>query len=206
MEKERLSCEANTFVVYLLWEKEEKSMDLRLLEIHSEGKAYRDELFALYEDTFPRVERKPVSSLEKTCAEGKMKILAVCEGEEFVGLAVLMTDGSLLLLDYLAILPEKRNLGYGGAVLHRLLEEYNACPLAVEIERIDPSAEDNRERMSRRAFYLRNGMKSSGVFVWLFHMEYELLCANGEVSYESYRSLLTHCMGNRMKPFLRKID
>ena len=180
-------------------------MELRFLEIHSEGKPYRDALIRLYERSFPRLERKPVSSLERTYAEGKNAILAVTDGEEFVGLAILMTDGRCTLLDYLAIEPEKRDRGYGSQVLRRLLTEYSELPLLVEIERADESAADNAERLRRRAFYLRNGMESSGVCVWLFQVEYELLCANGSVSYEQYRALLTDCMGGRIKPFLHRI-
>lgn len=180
-------------------------MELQFLEIHTEGRVYRERLFALYDASFPRLERKPVSSLEKTFEEGKNKILAITEGEDFIGLAILMTNGRLTLLDYLAIVPEKRDRGYGGCALRRLLESYTALPFVVEIERVDPAAADNAERLRRRAFYLSNGMESSGVCVWLFHMEYELLCANGSVSYADYRRLLTDCMGARVKHFLREL-
>ncbi len=180
-------------------------MELKFLEIHSAGKAYRDRLYALYEATFPRMERKPVSSLEKTFSEGKNKILAITEGEDFVGLAVVMSDGRVNLLDYLAIEPTKRDRGYGGFALRYLLREYADRPFVVEIERPDEKAGDNAERLRRRAFYLFNGMESSGVCVWLFHVEYELLCANGSVSYAEYRRLLTDCMGTRVKPFLREL-
>lgn len=180
-------------------------MELRFLEIHAEGRPYREKLIRLYENSFPRLERKPVSSLERTFAEGKNAILAIADGEEFIGLAILMTDGRCTLLDYLAIEPEKRDRGYGGQALRRLLSEYDQRPFIVEIERLDESAEDNEQRLRRREFYLRNGMESSGVCVWLFQVEYELLCANGSVDYEAYRTLLTDCMGGRVKPFLHQV-
>ena len=180
-------------------------MELQFSEIHDAGRAYRDRLFALYEATFPRAERKPVSSLEKTFSEGKNKILAITEGEDFVGLAVVMTDGRLNLLDYLAIDPAKRDRGYGGYALRHLLREYADRPLVVEIERPEEGAADNAQRLRRRAFYLANGMEGSGVCVRLFHVDYELLCANGKVGYEEYHRLLTDCMGARVKPFLREL-
>lgn len=181
-------------------------MELTFLDIHAGGEQYREELLRLYEASFPRMERKPVSSLERTCAEGKMRILAICADGAFAGLAILMSDGKARLLDYFAILPEKRNRGIGGMALRALLEQFADLPFIVEIERTDESAEDNEQRLRRRAFYLRNGMESSGAFVWLFQVEYELLCANGSIRYADYRSLLCHCMGNRMKPFLHQIE
>ncbi len=181
-------------------------MELKLLEIHGEGRAYREDFLRLYEASFPRMERKPVTSLDKTFAEGRNRVLAVTDGGEFVGLAVVMTDGEVTLLDYLAIAGDKRNKGYGAAVLQRLLAEYADRPFLVEIERIDESAPDNAARIKRRSFYLRNGLESSGVFVWLFHMEYELLCAHGRAGYPEYRKLLTSCMGSRIKPFLRQLE
>ena len=181
-------------------------MDLQYLEIHDRGKAYRERLYKLYESSFPRLERKPISTLEKTFEQGKNKILAITEGEDFVGLAVVMTDGKLNLLEYLAIEPEKRNRGYGGRALRHLLAAYAERPLVVEIERPDEKAADNADRLRRRAFYLSNGMESSGVCVWLFHMEYELLCANGKLSYEDYRQMLVSCMGARVKAFLRHME
>ena len=180
-------------------------MELQFLEIHDTGKAYQDRLFALYEASFPRMERKPVGTLEKTFSEGKNKILAITEGEDFVGLAVVMSDGRLNLLDYLAIEPARRDRGYGGCALRHLLAEYADRPFVVEIERADEKAADNAERLRRRAFYLSNGMESSGVCVWLFHVEYELLCANGKIGYEAYRRLMADCMGARVKPFLREL-
>ena len=192
-------------MVYPKGKERDDTMSLQFLEIHGPGKVYRDALYALYERSFPRLERKPVSSLERTFSEGKSKILAVTEDEDFIGLAVLMTDGRCTLLDYLAIEPDKRDRGYGSQVLRRLLTEYNERPLLVEIERADERAADNADRLRRRDFYLRSGMESSGVCVWLFHVEYELLCANGSVSYEQYRALLTHCMGGRVGAFLHQL-
>lgn len=181
-------------------------MEVKLLEIHGEGRAYRDEFIALYENAFPRFERKPVSSLEKTFSEGKNQLLAVTVGKEFVGLAVVMTDGYATLLDYLAIAENQRNKGYGAQVLKTLISQYASLPFLVEIERLDSAAQDNSMRIKRRNFYLHNGMESTGAFVWLFHVEYELLCANGKAGYEEYRKLLLSCMGKRMKPFLRKLE
>ncbi len=180
-------------------------MELQLLEIHAEGIAHREAFIRLYEDAFPRLERKPVSSLEKTFAEGKNQIFALAEEERFVGLAVVMSNGKCRLLDYLAIEPALRDRGYGSAALGLLLERYSSLPFVVEIERSDESAADNAERMRRREFYLRNGMESSGVFVRLFHVDYELLCANGCVGYGEYSGLLSDCMGRRIGTVLREI-
>ena len=51
---------------------------------------------------------------------------------------------------------------------------------------------------SRKAFYLRNGFESSGIFVNVKGCDYELLCLNGKITYEEYQKVLEASMGERL--------
>mgnify|MGYP000063774678 CR=1 FL=1 len=56
----------------------------------------------LYRISFPDVERKPFSLIERKAAMGTMEILMMSEGGERMGLAITASDGELVLLDYFA--------------------------------------------------------------------------------------------------------
>ena len=86
---------------------------MELQNIQKEGKKYKEEVYALYVEAFPEVERKPLELIETLSALGKMEMLAITENEEFLGLAINMMTGKTALLDYFAIAPGRRGGGIG---------------------------------------------------------------------------------------------
>ena len=97
---------------------------MQLTDIFAEGSQYREQVYALYEEAFPEEEKKPLSLMEALTAEGKMEMLAVTEGDEFVGLAMNMLAKKTALLDYFAIASDKRSGGYGSRAIAALLERF----------------------------------------------------------------------------------
>ena len=83
------------------------------MNIADEGMRYKSQLYELYEMAFPEQEKKPLHVMEQLVEDGKMEMLAIVDGDEFVGLAINMLSGNCALLDYYAIIPEKRSGGYG---------------------------------------------------------------------------------------------
>lgn len=90
---------------------------------------------ALYEEAFPKSEKKPFRYMLKKRKEGFFDILAI-EDEEgaFCGLAIMMLSGGLALLDYLAVSAQCRGKGVGSAVLEELRNRYGQERLVIEIE------------------------------------------------------------------------
>jgi hypothetical protein len=58
---------------------------------------------------FPRMERKPLSAMEKLMAAGRYEALGLYDGEELAAYALLWDDpeGGYVLLDYLAVCRDK---------------------------------------------------------------------------------------------------
>ena len=112
----------------------------------------------LYRISFPDVERKPFSLIERKAAMGTMEILMMSEGGERMGLAITASDGELVLLDYFAVDPSKRGQGAGSEALQLLLALYNDRQFFLEIERPVDDAPNLEERILRKQFYLKNGM------------------------------------------------
>ena len=155
----------------------------------------KEKFIALYETAFPSEERKPFGFMEELARRGKMEMLAVLEEGEFVGLAASLLAEKTVLLDYFAILSSFRDRGYGGRALEMLIGRYRGRRLILEIEVEDPGAENALYRVKRKAFYKRNGMKETGVYAHVYHTDFELLSADGELSFGEYVQVMEETMG-----------
>nr|WP_297864017.1 GNAT family N-acetyltransferase [uncultured Acetatifactor sp.] len=162
----------------------------------------------LYEESFPKSEKKPFSMILKKRAEGFFDILAI-ENEEgqFCGLAIMLLAGGLALLDYLAIAPEYQGGGAGSSTLRELRERYGRGSLVVEIETTlgeeAAQAENAEERLRRKRFYLRNGMKTMDFVVNLFGVEMEILTFGRTVTFEEYYGIYEAVLPKRMMDKIR---
>lgn len=145
----------------------------------------------LYLSAFPKIERHPLRQLHAAARKGRTDYLAFYDGKKFVGLTYLVVRGDVALLLYFAVAPKQRNKGYGAAILQLLKERYSGKDLVILIESVY-DASDNREiRIRRRDFYLRNGLRDTG----LIHTtkdktaNYIILNSQETFSRESYEAL-----------------
>ena len=169
---------------------------MQLTDIFAEGSQYREQVYALYEEAFPEEEKKPLSLMEALTAEGKMEMLAVTEGDEFVGLAMNMLAEKTTLLDYFAIASDKRGGGYGSRAIAALLERFRDKKYIFEIEMQDETAVNALDRKRRKAFYLRNGLKETGLFANVYQTDFELLTPDGSLTFEEYVGMLNYILGD----------
>ena len=72
---------------------------MKLMNIADEGMQYKSQLYELYEMAFPEQEKKPLHVMEQLVEDGKMEMLAMVDGDEFVGLAINMGDLALSLVN-----------------------------------------------------------------------------------------------------------
>lgn len=168
---------------------------MELKDIRTDGREFKDKVYALYEEAFPEIERKPLPLMEKLADMGQMELLAVVDEGEFAGLAFNMMDGNEALLDYFAIASEKRGTGCGSRSLALLLERFSGKKYIFEIEMEDEAADNAEERARRKAFYLRNGLKETGLFAHVYGTDFELLTPGGELTYEEYTGFLGRILG-----------
>ncbi len=158
----------------------------------------------LYRTAFPRTERKPFSLMLKKQKTGDMEIFRIeRDNGAFLGLAITVLYGDIVLLDYFAVSPETRGQGVGSAALSLITAHCGTRRLILEIERTDVPAENPEQRQRRKAFYLRAGMHLEPWHVRLFGVEMELLTKNGSVSYNEYRALYCHVFSARAGDFIR---
>ncbi len=151
-----------------------------------------NQIRTLYEESFPKSEKKSFQMMLQK--RGLFEFLSI-ENEEgnFCGLAIMVLSGELVLLDYLAVKPECQGAGLGSIVLRELQERYGRERIVVEIETTTgleaEKAENLRDRLRRKGFYLKNGMKPADFHVKLLGVEMEVLTFGRELTFEAYVSI-----------------
>ena len=156
---------------------------------------------------FPDEERKPLSRIEKTIHEGKYLCLgAFGDDGGFLAYAFFVFEKEACLLDYYAVVPDKRGEGIGSAFLKEAVKCTHADVTIIEIE--DPEVavpeEEKKARERRLNFYLNAGCVNTHVRVTTFGVEFLLLeypvmtSHNRAVIAEGYRSIYRSILPKRM--------
>ena len=127
---------------------------------------------------FPPSELKSLSAILNMFSRGMYDVLGAYEGDVLVAYALLYkpSGGRMLLLDYLAVLPQYRGRRIGTRLLTYLRSYYasSADVLMIECER-PKAAPDEQEARKRIRFYTFAGARLTSVRIWLFDVEYSIL-------------------------------
>ena len=86
---------------------------MRLVEV--DIKKFKHIIYPEYVKLFPEVERKSYRRIRKAVKNKISKIIEIVADEQFVGFMIINTleNNPYVQLDYLAILPNNQNNGYG---------------------------------------------------------------------------------------------
>ena len=148
----------------------------------------------LYLTAFPKIERHPVMELFSASAKGRAEFLQFTEEGEFIGLAYMIVRGSVAFLLYLAVDDSKRNKGYGSAILDSIRKRYEGKDVVLLIESLHEECDNMDIRVRRKKFYLRNGLRDTGLIQNSCGGEanYDILNTREEFSTDAYSYLLDH--------------
>ncbi len=149
----------------------------------------------LYERSFPSEERKPFSMIQKQNQQGLLELLIVTEENAPVGFVITAPGEDLVLVDYLAIHPSQQGRGLGSTVLQALNRYYEGRTIFLEIERPDPSAANQSQRLARKSFYLRNGYFDAGISVVLMGVPMELLSNRQGITFSDCEAIYDRIYG-----------
>ena len=149
----------------------------------------------LYISAFPRDERAPFFMLKKRAFQGKAEMLAAEENGEFIGFAYAITYRDMVYVFYLAVAKGKRGQGYGGKILGLLKKHFEGKALFLAREQLDDKAENIRERINRRNFYLANGFKDLPYRIREATVIYDLMSTDEEINIKDYNILIKDWAG-----------
>ena len=126
----------------------------------------RDQLRAIYHDSFPVHERADFAFLVDSIAAGERWFFTATRGDELFGFAIIVpyVARDVHLLEYLAVARQARSAGIGGVLLKHSVDAPRAngsiAGILLEVEHDDDGDADERALRARRiAFYERNGAR-----------------------------------------------
>lgn len=138
-----------------------------------------DKLDALNKEAFPVEERIPTKQLVELGKTDYVDLLAIYKGDVFIGFFTIIVGKGYAYIFFFAIDSSIRSKGYGGKALRHLKEYYPNTQIALDMEAVDENALNNKQRMARKDFYLRNGYKETKYLLEYFEMTFEVLSLEG---------------------------
>ena len=145
-----------------------------------------ERVIALYEEAFPPEERFPVDELVAMSAKPEVKFEAYHDDGLFCGFTYNIETPSYLYVLFLAVVADKRSSGVGSRILEHLKVQYPDRTHVLEIEPLDPAADNYDQRVKRLAFYERNGFTRTGFDLLEDDMRYTVL-AMGDFSLDTFK-------------------
>ena len=145
------------------------------LEKIKSGDERTDRINEIYTDSFPADERFGLDIILRLAAQGSLEVYAVMENGITAGMAVCCIHRQTAYICYLAIDKNMRGCGLGSSVVSRLCSLYKGKQVVLEIETLDPCAENYPQRKRREGFYLRLGFHHTDRYIRYCGVTYELL-------------------------------
>ena len=145
----------------------------------------------LFLEAFPEVERLPLEPLFRFADTDIADFYAIMD-DGFKGLAYLVDGGELMLLLYLAVVPESRGRGLGTQTLEEVKRLVGDRCVYLYMEPLDDKAENSSQRVVRKAFYERCGFIDSGDVITPWNEHFTLMSWNGRVTPENTNRLFSH--------------
>lgn len=141
----------------------------------------------LYCQAFPKEERVPWWLLLLNSQRKGIDLTAWMEEGQLIGFTASVTTEKLHFLLFFAILPEYRGKGFGSAILGELRKNHPGVVLNVET--LDPEAENYPQRQSRFAFYRKNGFFDTGWHVWEIGGKFRVLSTQPQLDIPAYKQV-----------------
>ena len=149
----------------------------------------------LYLNAFPETERKPFEMILELEKHGKSNVFSIeDESHQFLGLAITLYDDNVVILDYFAINPTCRGKGIGGKAIDILKNKYKDKKFLLEIETTETISVNIQNRIRRKNFYLKHGLKTMPYKVNLLGEIMEIMTFNCEVTFEEYHSVFENSL------------
>ena len=142
------------------------------------------EIERLYRAAFPREERVPMDTLLE--ADAPYDFIACYDGAVLCGFYSALTFGDITHILFLAVEEKLRDHGYGSQILTEIGKAYAGNRVILDVEMVDPEADNNEQREQRIAFYMRNGYHHSGISYGWRGVMYEILILDGTISEEEF--------------------
>lgn len=151
----------------------------------------------LYLTAYPVDERKPFNFFVENIDSEQIKVLKFNDDktDEFIGMAILSIYDDLTLLNYLAVVPSKRNQGLGTKMISIVKERFKDKDIILEVDNTRTEADNIEDRLRKKKFYLEAGMVEMPFMVKINGVLLEVLGTSTDISPQKYLDLYTEVFG-----------
>lgn len=166
-------------------------MALQLIKVSNSTKD-KEKLYNLANEAFPsKQEYLNPDKLIEMQSNNEIEYFSIYDEDVFIGFIVTKLYKKMVYLFFFAIEKSLRNNGYGSKSLQLLKEHYQDKIQTVDLELVDESAPNNKQRISRRKFYLRNGYLPTGKGLEYLDTKYEILCADKNFDINLFKEMIS---------------
>lgn len=165
-------------------------MELKFVKIR-ETSPDLPKLLCLNEEAFPKEERIPSEHMLPLLDAAGCDLWGVYDAE-FLGFVTAFFDpgSGVCYIGFLAVEAAQRGRGIGSKILAQLKDVYPNSQLVLEIEHMDPAAQNFAQRKTRLQFYERNGFHYTGYGLSYFGVDYDILCSEPDFRREAFQQIL----------------
>ena len=159
----------------------------------------------LYMEAFPKEERIPWLFLQVLPVLTGTRLTAYYDGELFCGFTYSAAFENTLLVLFLAVEVGLRGKGYGSKILEHLKQSDPNRTILLNVELLDPQADNYSQRLQRMAFYQKNGFYDTGYDIDEVGGTFRVLATTPEPDMDAYLRVFAHISFGFWKPPIRKI-
>ncbi|WP_332372356.1 GNAT family N-acetyltransferase [Lactococcus cremoris] len=155
-------------------------MNLEIKNVSKTLPEYR-QVIDLVKNSFPKEEQYPIWLL---------KLWAYYQNDEFCGISYLVSYEEMIFVLYLAVNNQVQSKGYGSAILETLKEKFQDKNITLNIERLDPEADNYEQRVKRLKFYQKNGFYDTDYTITDRGETFLTLTTSQSFSVEAFKKVL----------------
>ena len=136
------------------------------------------EITRLLKSAFPKQEQSSAFLLLLGSLRKSTHFTAFYGEDKFVGLLYTIENDRYYFILYLAVNPEMRSGDIGGKILDYAYAQAGDKIIALNVEPLNPAADNHEQRERRIAFYARHGIVETGYGFSMDGVPYSVLASN----------------------------
>lgn len=161
----------------------------------------------LYKQAFPIYERTPFALMRKKSKQGLIELLCITgDDDEFLGLVITGIYKDIVLLSYFAVCADKRGQRIGTTTLSLIRQRYPDKRLVLEIEDPEEPCQNKEERVRRKGFYQRNGLRVMPLRLAMFGVELLVMTDGERLTFDEYKDFYIHVFHPFFAHFIKRAD
>jgi GNAT superfamily N-acetyltransferase len=158
----------------------------------------------LYHTAFPKEEQMPWWLLRLISLRQDMGVEGFYAEDQRRGLTVSVATEEVLFILFLAVDEDCRGQGWGSTILNQLKEAYPGRTILLNVELLDPAAENYDQRLRRMRFYKKNGFFDTGFDIDEVGGTFRVLGTAPRLDVEAYLRVFAKLSFGFWKPYIRK--